>query len=244
MRAGKVMQLLAALYSSGIGPEAQELLPEMLPRSWPLFRHSLSSVRAACVKCLAALVVIPMQHASEVSAAGHNFAAASKPAPSHWLPCHQLATACRLLFQNVLVEESAAMRRASQDTLQGLVQRCSAADIAAAIPAHLAHSLVQLAGTPSGLAWPAGSLLHIQGPWVTSPATARPFADYPKDASGELAADVRVTASECLASLAAALPPGKYLCHLVQQDTPLQYSAYMFELGWEASAMTPSNRAV
>ena len=222
------MQLLAALYSSGIGQEAQELLPEMLPRSWPLFRHSLSSVRAACVNCLAALVAIPMQHASEVSAAGQNTAATSQPAPSHWLPCHQLTTACRLLFQNVLVEESATMRRASQDTLQGLVQQCSAADMAAAIPAHLAHSLLQLAGTPSGLAWPAGSLLDVQGPWVTSPAPAKPFADYPKDASGELAADVRVAASDCLASLAAALPPGKHFHHSAQRDASLQYRAYPF----------------
>lgn len=208
------MQLLAALYSSGIGQGAQELLPEMLPRTWPLFRHSLSSVRAACVQCLAALVAAPMNPSPAGSAAEQNIPdnlPMLSSARSHWLPSHQLTTACRLLFQNVLMEADVRMRRASQDTLQHLAQQCSTADVQAAISGHLAHSMLQLAGTPSSQAWPAGSLLQIQGPWESSPAPAKPFAEYPKDATGELAADVRIAASECLASLAAAMPPGEPL---------------------------------
>lgn len=213
------MQLLAALYSSGIGQEAQELLPEMLPRTWPLFRHSLTSVRRACVQCLAALVVAQVRPALAGSAAEQNIAC-SLPLPSsassHWLPSHQLTTACHLLFQNVLMEGDVRMRQASQDTLQHLAQQCSAADMQAAISSHLAHHMLQLAGTPSGQAWPASSLLQIQGPWESSPTPAQPFADYPKDANGELAADVRIAASECLASLAAAMRPGEHR-HLLRK---------------------------
>ena len=211
MSPGRVMQLLAALYTSGLSRDAQKSLPEMLPRSWPLFRHSLSSIRAACVHCLAALAEAPANSASaddmmlSASVDESGVCESRKFAiPNIWLRGSLLTSAVRLLFQNVLVEGKVAIRQASQDTLQRIVQQSAATDLQQAFPSELAHRFLQLAGTSAGLAWPAGSLVQVQGP-----AASKPFADYPKDANGELAADIRVAAAECLAFIGTAQPAGQ-----------------------------------
>ena len=201
--AGKVMQLLAALYTAGLSQEEQQRLPEVLPRSWPLFRHPLSSVRTACVDCLAAFASALGSSGSSNSNGG-NLASTS----SQWLHSNLLTMAVRLLFQNVLVEEHVGIRQASQGTLQRLVQHCQPADLQQAVPEALAQSFLKLAGVPSGLPWPPGSLVEIPKDGCTKSSGAQGFAGYPKYPNGELAADIRVAASTCLACIAAALPAG------------------------------------
>ena len=212
------MQLLAALYTSGVCQEAQASLPEVLPRSWPLFRHSLSSVRMACVKCLAALALTSAGHPAAAQPAGWTTSpnrseagGGPNPATEIWLQGPLLRTAIQLLFQNVLREDRVSIREASQKALREILQRATATALHQAVSPGLVHIFLRLAGIPSGQAWPAGSLLNIQGPWEASPAAACPTAEYPRDANGELAADIRVLASECLALMAAALPAGEQL---------------------------------
>lgn len=54
--AGSVMQLLTHLYSepSGLGTAVE--LSELVPRLWPFLRHTLTSVRLACVRFLTTLL--------------------------------------------------------------------------------------------------------------------------------------------------------------------------------------------
>ncbi len=200
------MQLLAALHTAGVSKDAALHLPEVLPRSWPLFRHSLSSVRSACVNCLAALV------SASASTNGPDGQHNMSPAivPSQWLHSGLLATVICLLFQNVLVEETPSIWQASQDTLQRITQQCAAADLQQAFPEALAHSFIRLAAVPGGLPWPADSLDQISKHVSMRLAIAGAPSDYPKDGRGELVADARVAASACLASIAAALPAGEH----------------------------------
>ena len=56
-RAGSVMQLLTRMQSSSeTGPASGDGLAARVPRLWPFFRHTLTSVRRSCVQCLRALL--------------------------------------------------------------------------------------------------------------------------------------------------------------------------------------------
>lgn len=111
------MQLLSQLYSqapahntvSSIAP-----LTHLLPRLWPCFRHTLSTVRSAAVRCLAALT-------QASTAQGQPF----------WL--HNgglLLTALRLAFENLLLEEDLGILQASQRLWSELLLAAAPAQLA------------------------------------------------------------------------------------------------------------------
>lgn len=54
--AGSVMQLLTRMYGPGGAPAAADDLGRLVPRLWPFFRHTLTSVRKSCVHCLQTLL--------------------------------------------------------------------------------------------------------------------------------------------------------------------------------------------
>lgn len=50
------MQLLTHMYGEGGAPAAADDLGNLVPRLWPFFRHTLTSVRRSCVRCLQTLL--------------------------------------------------------------------------------------------------------------------------------------------------------------------------------------------
>ena len=93
------MQLLSQLYQHGAHPGALAM-DAVVPRLWPCFRHELTSVRLAAVRCMAALA----------------------PSNTAWLTPELLITALRLTFQNLVMEEDAAILQASQQLWAALLQ--------------------------------------------------------------------------------------------------------------------------
>ena len=85
LSAGSVMQLLSALYSHSELDEEQSQLPRLIPRLFPFFRHTLSSVRKAAITCCSLLLSSASVHCS-------------------WLTAHILGPALQLTFQNLVVE--------------------------------------------------------------------------------------------------------------------------------------------
>lgn len=82
--AGSVMQLLSALYTTSSTEEDQLELPKLVPRLFPFFRHTLSSVRKACVICCFLLL--------------------NASSDSRWLTAEILSPALQLTYQNLIVE--------------------------------------------------------------------------------------------------------------------------------------------
>ena len=52
------MQLLTRMYGQGTGPALAKDLGQLVPRLWPFFRHTLTSVRRSCVHCLQTLLTV------------------------------------------------------------------------------------------------------------------------------------------------------------------------------------------
>lgn len=50
------MQLLTRMYGESGAPVAADDLGSLVPRLWPFFRHTLTSVRRSCVLCLQTLL--------------------------------------------------------------------------------------------------------------------------------------------------------------------------------------------
>ena len=89
------MQLLTKLFTAGSAEEAADRLQALVPRLWPFFRHTLTSVRLATVRCLSSLL------ATSTSAAD-------------WLTPPLLSSGLQLAFQNLVLESNADVLRASQ----------------------------------------------------------------------------------------------------------------------------------
>lgn len=79
------MQLLSALYSANNLAEEQSHLPNLIPRLFPFFRHTLASVRKAAVTCCALLL-------------------ADTSSDGTWLTAKSLSQALQLTFQALIVE--------------------------------------------------------------------------------------------------------------------------------------------
>ena len=79
------MQLLSALYSHSGSDEEQSQLPQLIPRLFPFFRHTLRSVRRATVTCCSLLLSTASSECS-------------------WLTAEILGSALQLTFQSLVVE--------------------------------------------------------------------------------------------------------------------------------------------
>ena len=89
------MQLLAKLFTAGSAEEAADRLQTLVPRLWPFFRHTLTSVRLATVRCLSSLL-------------------ATSTSAETWLTPPLLSSGLQLAFQNLVLESNADVLRASQ----------------------------------------------------------------------------------------------------------------------------------
>ena len=113
--------LLAVIYSAA-GPDAacvrpnggSHTLANLIPRLWPHLRHNLSSVRLSAVRCCTALVQ-------------------AQPIATIFPGEEDLSRAGRLIFQNILLENDAAVLEYSQRAWSTLVNRTPAADLAGAM---------------------------------------------------------------------------------------------------------------
>ena len=70
--AGSVMQLLTRMYSQGAAAASPDDFGQLVPRLWPFFRHTLSSVRMSCLRCLQALLkatsgAVPIPDQTDIS---------------------------------------------------------------------------------------------------------------------------------------------------------------------------------
>lgn len=95
MSAGSVMQLLGVLCSCSKTEERQPVVRELVPRLYPFFRHTLTSVRLASVLCLHAL----LDHDS---------------ASLEWLSPEVLRPALCLSFQNLVLDIDQALLEKSK----------------------------------------------------------------------------------------------------------------------------------
>ena len=131
----------AAAATIGEGPT----LGALVPRLWPFLRHGLTSVRAATLRCLSALL-------------------RSQPV-SALLPGEELQRGARLLFQSLLLERSAEVLAAAQQAWQLLVQRAEPSALAEALPVQPAlGALFQLAATPAHASLDASLMLTVPLP--------------------------------------------------------------------------------
>ena len=90
------MLLLTSIYDNmpaGVG--AEEALGDMVPRLFPFFRHTLTSVRLATLRCLTSLLL-------------------RSGTPTPWLQPAELLPALRLTFQNLVTEADAKVVEASK----------------------------------------------------------------------------------------------------------------------------------
>jgi len=94
--AGSVMLLLTSIYDNlSTEIDGQEGMVALVPRLFPFFRHALSSVRLATLRCLSSLLL-------------------RSGATAAWLLPVQLLPALRLTFQNLVTESDAKVVEASR----------------------------------------------------------------------------------------------------------------------------------
>lgn len=88
------MRLMACLFANGYTSQTDRL-PALLPRLWPYFRHTLSTVRLTAVQCLSSLLALA-------------------EGPVLWMTPSVFASILQLAFQNFLLEADSEIVRVSQ----------------------------------------------------------------------------------------------------------------------------------
>jgi TATA-binding protein-associated factor len=90
------MLLLTSIYDNlSVKISSEDNLTALVPRLFPFFRHALSSVRLATLRCMSSLL----------------FRSAT---PAAWLLPAQLLPALRLTFQNLVIESDAKIVEATR----------------------------------------------------------------------------------------------------------------------------------
>ena len=96
---GSVMLLLTSIYDNlSTEISGKDCMSDLLPRLFPFFRHTLSSVRLATLRCMSSLLL-------------------RSATPAAWLLPEQLQSALRLTFQNLVCESDAQVLEASKVSL-------------------------------------------------------------------------------------------------------------------------------
>ena len=93
------MLLLTSIYDNlSIEISSEDGMSDLLPRLFPFFRHTLSSVRLATLRCMSSLLL-------------------RSATPAAWLLPDQLLPALRLTFQNLVMESDAQVLEESKVSL-------------------------------------------------------------------------------------------------------------------------------
>ncbi|CAD7702492.1 unnamed protein product [Ostreobium quekettii] len=125
-----VMQLLWQLYSQPGTFQPSKDLSSLVPRLWPFFRHSLSSVRLAVVQCCEQLI-------------------RCSPQQDSWLE-PLFGDMLTLTFCNLLLETHENVLNSSDRVWQLLMQQMRGALLRSSLPASVIGVYFRLASTPLG----------------------------------------------------------------------------------------------
>lgn len=136
-----VLRLLAELIASSDAAEQQGMVHSAhVPRLWPFFRHTLTSVRSAVLQTLQLLL--------------------SAESAQSWLPS-AIEPLTRLTFQNLLVEENSNVRRLTVDLWTQILQKAHPHHVYGVVTAHIGTWLGLLVTQP-GVALAPDSMLVVK----------------------------------------------------------------------------------